>query len=122
MRVLVVHNRYRSALPSGENMVVDREIAMLRDAGAAVDAYIRDSDEIEHFGLVKRVELAVRPIYSLEDAKAFKARIRSFGPDVVHLHNLYPLISPAVIRVAKAEGGAVCAQLSLCLCERPVLP
>jgi glycosyltransferase involved in cell wall biosynthesis len=107
MRVLVVHNRYRSALPSGENMVVDREIAMLRDAGAAVDAYIRDSDEIEHFGLVKRVELAVRPIYSLEDAKAFKARIRSFGPDVVHLHNLYPLISPAVIRVAKAEGVPV---------------
>jgi glycosyltransferase involved in cell wall biosynthesis len=107
LRVLVVHNRYRSAFPSGENMVVDREIAMLRDAGVAVDTYIRDSDEIEHFGPVKRAGLAVRPIYSLEDAKAFKARIRSFGPDVVHLHNPYPLISPAVIRVAKAEGVPV---------------
>jgi glycosyltransferase involved in cell wall biosynthesis/SAM-dependent methyltransferase len=107
LRVLVVHNRYRSAFPSGENMVVDREIAMLRDAGVAVDTYIRDSDEIEHFGPVKRAGLAARPIYSLEDAKAFKARIRSFGPDVVHLHNPYPLISPAVIRVAKAEGVPV---------------
>jgi glycosyltransferase involved in cell wall biosynthesis len=107
MRVLVVHNRYRSALPSGENMGVDQEIAMLRDAGVAVDTYIRDSDEIEHFGPVKWAELAVRPIYSLEDAKAFKALIRSFGPDVVHLHNPYPLISPAVIRVAKAEGVPV---------------
>jgi glycosyltransferase involved in cell wall biosynthesis len=107
MRVLVVHNRYRSALPSGENMVVDREIAMLRDASIEVDTYIRDSDEIEHFGPVKRAELAVRPIYSLEDSKAFKARIRSFRPDVVHLHNPYPLISPAVIRVAKTAGVPV---------------
>lgn len=104
MRVLVVHNRYRSAFPSGENLVVDREIAMLRDTGIEVGTYIRDSDEIEGFGLVKRAELAARPIYSLEDTKAFKTRIRSFGPDVVHLHNVYPLISPGVIRVAKAEG------------------
>jgi glycosyltransferase involved in cell wall biosynthesis/SAM-dependent methyltransferase len=104
MRVLVVHNRYRSALPSGENMGVDREIAMLRDAGIVVDTYIRESDEIERFGPVKVAELVVRPIYSLEDVRAFKRRIRSFRPDVVHLHNAYPLISPAVIRVAKAEG------------------
>jgi glycosyltransferase involved in cell wall biosynthesis len=107
MRVLVVHNRYRSALPSGENMVVDRDIVMLRDAGVEVETYIRDSDEIGGFGPAKRVELAVRPIYSLEDTKAFKAQIQSFRPDVVHLHNVYPLISPAVIRVAKAEGVPV---------------
>jgi len=80
---------------------------MLRDSGIAVDTYIRDSDEIEHFGPVKRAQLAVRPIYSLEDTKAIKARIRSFKPDVVHLHNPYPLISPAVVRVAKAEGAGV---------------
>ena len=107
LRVLVVHNRYRSAFPSGENRVVAEEIALLHNAGVAVDTYIRDSDEIEHFGPVKRAELAVRPIYSLEDAKAFKARIRTFRPDVVHLHNPYPLISPAIIRVAKAEGVPV---------------
>jgi glycosyltransferase involved in cell wall biosynthesis len=107
MRVLVVHNRYRSALPSGENIMVDRDIVMLRDAGIEVETYIRDSDEIAGFGLAKRVELAVRPIYSLEDTKAFKAQIQSFRPDVVHLHNVYPLISPAVIRVAKTEDVPV---------------
>jgi hypothetical protein len=53
MRVLVVHNRYRSALPSGENMVVDQEIAMLSEAGVEVEIYLRDSDEIEHFELAK---------------------------------------------------------------------
>ena len=107
MRVLLVHNRYRSAFPSGENRSVDQLTDMLRNAGVEVETYIRASDEIEHFGLVKRTQLAVRPIYSLEDTKALKARIRSFGPDVVHLHNPYPLISPVVIRVAKAEGVPV---------------
>ena len=107
MRVLVVHNRYRSALPSGENKSVDQVTDMLRNAGVEVETYMRASDEIGHFGLDKRAELAVRPIYSLEDTKAVKALIRSFGPDVVQLHNPYPLISPACIRVAKAEGVPV---------------
>ena len=107
MRVLQVHNRYRSAFPSGENGSVDQLTDMLRNAGVEVKTYIRASDEIEYFGLVKRAELAVRPIYSLEDTKALKAQIRSFGPDVVQLHNPYPLISPACIRVAKAEGVPV---------------
>jgi phage host-nuclease inhibitor protein Gam len=89
MRVLLVHNRYRSAFPSGENRSVDQLTDMLRNAGVEVETYIRTSDEIEHFGLVKRAQLAVRPIYSLEDTKALKAQIRSFGPDVVQLHNPY---------------------------------
>jgi len=37
MRVLVVHNRYRSAQPSGENAVVEEETALLREAGAVVE-------------------------------------------------------------------------------------
>src|ERR1700728_312990 len=107
MRVLVVHNRYRSALPSGENSSVDQITEALLNAGVEVQTYIRDSDEIENFELIQRAELAVRPIYSLEDTKALKAQIRSFGPDVIQLHNPYPLISPAIIRVAKAEGVPV---------------
>jgi hypothetical protein len=54
MRVLLVHNRYRSAFPSGENRSVDQLTNMLRNAGVEVETYIRASDEIEHFRLVKR--------------------------------------------------------------------
>ena len=31
MHVLVVHNRYGSAQPSGENKVVDQEVELLRE-------------------------------------------------------------------------------------------
>ena len=107
MRVLVVHNEYRSAMPSGENQVVAAEVEMLRAAGVEVDTYFRASDEIEDFGPVQRATLAVRPIYSFEDSRAIRLRIRETRPDVVHLHNPFPLISPWVVRVAKSEGVPV---------------
>lgn len=104
MRVLIVHNEYRSILPSGENEVVATDVEMLRAAGVEVDTYFRSSDEIETFKLSQRATLAIRPIYSFEDARAIRRRIRANRPDVVHLHNPFPLISPSVVRVAKSEG------------------
>ena len=106
-KVLVVHNRYRSDSPSGENQVVDAQVALLRGAGLDVETYIRSSDEIATFSRAQRVELAVRPIFSREDTAGIDTVIERFRPDVVHLHNVYPLISPAVITRAKSHGCRV---------------
>jgi hypothetical protein len=106
-KVLVVHNRYRSDSPSGENQVVDAQVALLRGAGLEVETYIRSSDEIDGFSRAQRIELAVRPIFSREDVGRIDAVIERFRPEVVHLHNVYPLISPAVITRAKAHGCRV---------------
>jgi hypothetical protein len=107
LKVLVVHNRYRSAMPSGENILVDTEVAMLRAAGVDVGTYLRDSDDIENFGSVARAGLALRPVISVPDVRRFRDRLRADRPDVVHLHNPYPLISPWIVRTAAAEGVPV---------------
>jgi glycosyltransferase involved in cell wall biosynthesis len=107
VRVLVVHNQYRSALPSGENEVVTAEVDALRSAGVEVDTYFRFSDEIETFTPLQRVMIPVRPIYSFDDVRAIRRRIQKTRPDVVHLHNPFPLISPYIVRVAKSEGVPV---------------
>jgi glycosyltransferase involved in cell wall biosynthesis len=107
VRVLVVHNRYRSALPSGENEVVASEIESLRASGIDVDTYFRSSDEIENFNTAQRAALSIRPIYSVEDTHLFRRQLRDTRPNVVHLHNPFPLISPWIIKVAKAEGVPV---------------
>lgn len=96
MRVLVVHNRYRSANPSGENRVVDDEIEMLRGNGIDVAAYMKDSDEIGRASL----SVAIGPVYSRSGVRGFREALVRHRPDVVHLHNVYPLISPAVAREA----------------------
>jgi len=104
MRVLIVHNRHRSGPPSGENRVVDEDAHLLEKAGIQVDLYQRSNDEIELLSLAQRAGLAVRPFYSREDVAAFRRRLHTFRPDIVHLHNPFPLISPWVVRTAKTAG------------------
>jgi glycosyltransferase involved in cell wall biosynthesis len=94
-------------MPSGENEVVASEVETLRAAGVEVDTYFRSSDEIEGFSVAQRATLPIRPIFSLEDTRLMRQQIRQTRPDVVHLHNPFPLISPWAIRVAKAEGVPV---------------
>jgi glycosyltransferase involved in cell wall biosynthesis len=106
MRVLIVHNRYRSENPSGENAVVDLEAELLRGAGIDVAVFERSSDEIGEFSRRERAGLALQPIYSASSVRRVREVVHEFKPDVLHLHNPYPLISPAVLSAAHAAGVA----------------
>jgi glycosyltransferase involved in cell wall biosynthesis len=104
MKVLVAHNRYSSAQPSGENTVVDAEIAQLTAAGVEVVPFLRSSDEIGSLPVSQKALLPLGPIISPTAVKALRNVIASERPDIVHLHNPYPLISPWVVRTAQAHG------------------
>ena len=104
MRVLVVHNRYRSHLPSGENRVVDDEVAAMREAGVDVATFFRSSDELTTLPPGTRILAAFGPIDGRPSRVEFRDCLRAVRPQVVHLHNPYPLISPTVIADAKAMG------------------
>ncbi len=104
MKVLVVHNRYRSFFPSGENVVVDSDIDALRARGVEVVPYLRASDEIDEWPFAKRSTLGLLPVYSPIAMREIRGLIRRERPDILHLHNPYPLISPAVVRVARKAG------------------
>lgn len=87
MRIAVVHSFYSSAQPSGENRVVEDQVAALREAGHDVLLIARRTDE-----------MAARSFYALGSAwraaSGFggdpSAELRRFRPDVVHVHNLFP--------------------------------
>lgn len=100
MRVVVAHNRYRSAAPSGENRIVDVEIAQLRAAGVEVIPYLRSSDDIPALGAVAKATLPASPIWNPTAQRELSELLRAHRPDVLHLHNPYPLLSPWVIRTA----------------------
>jgi glycosyltransferase involved in cell wall biosynthesis len=104
MKVVVAHNRYSSAQPSGENTVVDAEIAQLRDAGVEVVPFLRSSDEIGALPVTQKALLPLGPIVSPASVKALRQTIRDEKPDLLHLHNPYPLISPWIVRTAHAHG------------------
>ncbi|MEZ5233936.1 MAG: glycosyltransferase [Acidimicrobiales bacterium] len=104
MRVLIAHNRYSSAHPSGENEVVASEAQQLRDAGVDVELFLRSSEEIELMSPVRKVLVGGAPIYSGSSHQRLARVLRDRRPDVVHLHNPYPLLSPWVVRAAHALG------------------
>jgi glycosyltransferase involved in cell wall biosynthesis len=107
VRVLLVHNRYRSAQPSGENAVVDAEAALLAEHGCIVERLEADSDDIEGWSGIRKATLPVRVVWSRDATREIRDAIARFEPDVVHVHNTFPLLSPAAVRAAKAAGAPV---------------
>src|SRR5215467_2643273 len=107
MKVVVAHNRYSSAQPSGENVMVDAEIAQLRAAGVEVVPFIRSSDEIASLPVTGKLLLPLSPVWAPGAQRELAAILRDHRPDVFHLHNPYPLLSPWVVRTAHAHGVPV---------------
>jgi glycosyltransferase involved in cell wall biosynthesis len=69
-----------------------------------VDLLVAESDDIADFGLGRRLTLPIRPTWSADTRRRFRALVAEHRPDVVHLHNPFPLLSPMVVRWAKAAG------------------
>ncbi|MDG4791062.1 glycosyltransferase family 4 protein [Micromonospora sp. WMMD1102] len=107
MQVIVAHNRYREAQPSGENTIVDQEIVQLRAAGVTVRPFLRSSDEIAEFSPTAKALLPISPIYAPKAQQELSRLITEHRPDVLHLHNPYPLLSPWVVRTAHKHGVPV---------------
>lgn len=111
MRILLVHSRYRSAAPSGENIVVDAEAALLTQAGHDVAVWQRHSDDIATWPIARKALLPALSIRNPEARRALRARLRAERPDVVHLHNTFPMLSPSVLAACAEEGVPVVATL-----------
>ncbi|MFI6156369.1 glycosyltransferase [Kitasatospora sp. NPDC051170] len=111
MHVLVVHNRYSSAQPSGENKVVDQEVALLREGGHRVELFERRSDTIAGRSLPGKVAVPLLVPWNPAVRRELAAKLRSERPDVVHVHNVFPLLSPSVLAACADAGVPVVATL-----------
>jgi glycosyltransferase involved in cell wall biosynthesis len=104
MRVLVLHSRYASGSISGENRVAEDEIRLLQEAGHDVLAWLPSADGLHGLQLAA---VGATAVWSRRSVTAVRRLSRTFAPDVTHCHNLFPLLSPAIIRTAAAEGPVV---------------
>jgi glycosyltransferase involved in cell wall biosynthesis len=90
MRIAVLHNRYRQ--PGGEDTVVSQEVQLLEECGHEVIEYYADNRSISSPGPV----LAGRTVWSRPMADALGKFFDEHRPDLVHIHNFFPLLSPSV--------------------------
>ena len=92
----MVHNSYASSTPSGENEAFKNEAALLVSQGHEVETFLRDSDEIRSRGVRGLVQGALATPWNPWMAHKIRQRVTEFKPDVVHVHNTFPLLSPAI--------------------------
>jgi glycosyltransferase involved in cell wall biosynthesis len=104
--VLVVHNRYQQ--PGGEDLVFEGESALLERYGHRVRRFVVDNRRIPQSpGVIGQARLARNTIWSHQAAKRLRRIVREFEPDVVHVHNTFPLLSPSIYEACTAEGVPV---------------
>ena len=111
MRILLAHTRYRSGAPSGENRVVDQEGEALEALGHEVVRFGRSSDEIGQWPLAKKASLPARTVWSRETYRELTAALRERRPDVVHVHNTFPLLSASVLYACRDARVPVVATI-----------
>ncbi len=102
MKVLVAHNAYQQR--GGEDVVAEAEAGLLRAHGHEVLLYTRHNDELAQMG---RLEAAAGTLWSRRTAREVRALIAEQRPDVVHVHNSFPLISPSMHAAAHDAGVPV---------------
>jgi glycosyltransferase involved in cell wall biosynthesis len=100
LRVLIVHNRYQQA--GGEDSVFANEVELLRAGGCAVETLEVSNDAID--GRAAQLAAALRVVSNPDGRRLVAGAIARTRPDVLHVHNFFPRLSPALFD-ACAEAG-----------------
>jgi len=104
MNILIIHNYY--SIQGGEESVVDFQKKLLEEKGHKVELYTRNYHEMKDwkFGKIGGMFTSVYNKKSFDDLETI---LDQFMPEVAILHNLYPIISPAIIPFLKEKGVRV---------------
>ena len=97
MKLLLVHNSYQQ--PGGEDRVFASELELLASHGHELVRYTAHNDAVRR---MSKLTLACRTSWSRTTYRELRAVLQRERPQIVHVHNTLPLLSPAVYYAARA--------------------
>ncbi|ARS34492.1 glycosyltransferase family 4 protein [Pontibacter actiniarum] len=100
MRILLVHNHYKQT--GGEDTVFFSEAALLEEHGHTVEKLTFSNNNVN--SAFDKLQAALGVVYNYKSAQAVEQQLLAFKPDVVHVHNFFPLVSPAVFYVCQKHN------------------
>ncbi len=102
MRIGILHNAYRYR--GGEDLVVETESELLENNGHHVSKMILDNTEIfATLGKTMRSMPTMGMGWNTAIGDRLVEWVREEGLDLVHCHNIYPVISPAALMTMHAH-------------------
>jgi glycosyltransferase involved in cell wall biosynthesis len=99
MRIILVHNIYQQA--GGEDLVFQTEGELLRANGHDVETLVFDNKKLRSSW--QKVLSGIGLIYNPISARQLSKKIEEFNPDIIHVHNFFPMASPSLFFVAKKK-------------------
>jgi len=84
--------------------VLAEEYRLLQRNGVEVELYEQDNQRINS---MPAMQVAVDTIWSRRTVSEIGAYIQRFRPDIIHVHNTFPLISPSLYFAAAKHGVPV---------------
>src|ERR1700749_2402353 len=100
LKIISVHNRYVQA--GGENQGFESEARLLREYGHKVTQV--EEQTVHPDGFARKLGVAIDCIWSRRWYEQFRRKLLELRPDVVHIHNLFPLMSPSIYYACGREG------------------
>jgi glycosyltransferase involved in cell wall biosynthesis len=101
MKILLVHNTYQDR--GGEDVVFVQERQLLESGGHQVVEYQRHNSEIKQYSKLRKISLLGRTVWAADSNRELGVLLRQTKPDVVHIHNTFPLISPSIYWACRNE-------------------
>lgn len=96
MKILFIHNQY--VFRGGEDTVFESESHLLEQQGHEVQVVVFDNKNIT--SLKEKIVAGLMTFFNLTSANILKQKILEFQPDIIHVHNFFPLASPSIFFVA----------------------
>jgi len=92
MKILLMHNFYQNK--GGEDVVFESEKLLLKSYGHDVSLYVVNNSLID--GLKSKIKTFLTVSYSEAVRKKLTTVLKESNPDIVHIHNFFPLLSPSI--------------------------
>lgn len=100
MKILLIHNYYQQR--GGEDFVFEAETNLLQQNGQTIETLVFSNNSIKTD--LDKLKTGFLNIYNPFSIRQLRQKIEDFQPDLVHVHNFFPIASPAILKVAKSYG------------------
>ena len=100
LRVLQVHSHYAPGW-GGEGTAVELERQLLHDSGHAVEQFQTANAPLKNAHVLRQVAQVPGFLWSHASYRGLRRKISEFKPDIVHVHNTFPMLSPSVFWAAQ---------------------
>lgn len=100
MKILLINNFYKSKYPSGENSLFKAESKLLSNKKNNLKIFTKNSDTI----IKKNKNLffvGLNYIWNFKVQFEINNLLKKFKPNLIHVHNTFPLISYSVLHLKK---------------------